>query len=67
MEQVNKSVCVGMGSLGKKRRMLYMQGIKARGYTSFSAYVVALMDKELSIELPKEPRRRARQPVAQEI
>ncbi len=44
---------MGMGSIGKKRLKLYRRGIKARGYRSLSKYVVDLMDRELSINLPK--------------
>jgi hypothetical protein len=65
MGQTSKSVCIGMGAVGKKRLRLYLQGIKARGYTSFSAYVVDLVDKELAIKLPKPPRRNSSQPVKQ--
>ncbi len=64
MEQVNKSVCIGMGPVGRKRMKMYLEAIKARGYSSFSAYVVDLLDKELGIELPRPSRR---EPVAQEV
>lgn len=64
MSQVNTSVCMGMGAVGKKRLKLYRQGIKARGYKSLSRYVIDLLDRELSLEIPKETRRETRQAVA---
>lgn len=67
MSQVNASVCVGMGSVGKKRLRLYREKIKARGYKSLSKYVVDVMDRELSLDLPKTKRRSDRQLVMQEV
>jgi len=58
MEQVNTSICCGMGSTGKKRRKLYMEGSKARGYKSFSAYLRDIMDRELNVDLPTTDRGR---------
>lgn len=53
MRQVNTSICTGMGKVGKKRLMLYRERVKAKGYRSFSAYVVTLLDQQLRVELPR--------------
>ena len=64
MNQVNTSVCMGMGSVGKKRLKLYHQGIKARGYKSLSRYVIDTLDRELRLEIKKNTRRDIRQAVS---
>lgn len=60
MSQVNTSVCMGMGSVGKKRLKLYREGIKSRGYKSLSKYVIDVLDRELSLQISKVPRRETR-------
>jgi hypothetical protein len=64
MSQVNTSVCMGMGKVGKRRLKLYREGAKARGYKSFSKYVKDVLDRELSLSVPRETHREIRQPVA---
>lgn len=58
---------MGMGNVGKRRLKLYREGIKARGYKSLSKYVVHVMDRELSLDLPKTPNHPSREPIAQEV
>lgn len=67
MEQTVRSFSVGMGALGKKRLTLYLKGYKSRGYRSLSACVVALLDKEFDIELPKSSRRDSRELAMQKV
>lgn len=56
MKQVNASVCLGMGEIGKKRLKLYQQHIKERGYRSLSAFIVHRLDAELDVNIQPGPR-----------
>ena len=47
MTQVNRTICIGMGTIANKKLKLYVAGAKERGYHSFSAFVVALLEREL--------------------
>jgi hypothetical protein len=58
---------MGMGKIGKERLRLYHEKIKALGYKSLSSYIVDVMDRELSLDLPRGPRRSVRQPVGANI
>jgi hypothetical protein len=59
MKQINASICLGMGDVGKRRLKIYQEKIKARGYKSLSAYVVNRLDQELDVEIPTGPRQKS--------
>lgn len=65
MRQVNTSICTGMGKLGKQRLTLYRARVKAKGYRSFSAYVVKLLDQQLEVDLPRGKSRKKKTPMEQ--
>lgn len=64
MSQINTPVRMGAGNVGKKRLKLYREKIRARGYKCLSDYVVDALDRELSLEFSKAPRRETRQAIA---
>jgi hypothetical protein len=61
MSQINTSVCMGMGNIGRQRLKIYRQGIKARGYKSLSKFVIDILDRELHVTFSNAERDSCRQ------
>ena len=57
-QQTTTSINLGTGDAGAERLKSYKLFIRTKGYTSFSAYIIDVMDREAGLAIPKPGRGR---------